>query len=488
MNAKACIGTFICTFLLIVSCTENGNDTVISGEIDNPRSDTLFLESERIHYKFSDPDRIAVPVDSKGRFSVSLNADSDTYYSLLYNDIKLPVYIEPGKRIHLNIRDAHFPASVRAEGFGASYYQAYQEYLSEIESTEHHRTRERRKFLSGESNNYLNVQRLRIQLAKEYLGDTPFNDLVYMHIGEYLVSRLQIIQHNKLKPGFNVDLARRSVINEARYLDFFSLGSLKAQRAGIRDFAHEWVHTFGIRNELENRNVTFASGSWIAHAGEEVRRKRWELLDYIEDEQARSHAAMYLIAEELGDYEFDAGVELLAEHEPLVKNQKSYFSFLENLKAEVGQTQPGNPAVPFTIADQNGETVSLRDFRGSYVLLDFWAGWCIPCIEQLPYMNEIYENYDRADLEIVSISVDETEAAWRQALDRHPHPWIQLFDGDGFEQETFQAYRAGGIPFYVLISRDGTIIRNNDFRPSTNLPDILDQLLYEDIDHAYAGW
>ncbi len=488
MSTKACLGIFCCAALMLFACAENNGETLIHGTIDSASADYIYLETERIHYKFSEPERIKSEIDAQGNFSFPLNTSTAALYTIFYKDNSFPVYIEPGKQTKLHIRDAHFPRHVRAEGFAADHYKAYRKYLNELASVEQHKRTERQNFRRGKPGNYLNIKRLRLQIAKEYLGDTPFSDIVHRHTGEYLVARLELIRHKKNDTGFNQDLARRSVLNEARYLGFFSANSLKAQRAGIRDFAHEWVHTFGIREELEHNNVTFATGSWIDEAAEMVRDKKWELLNYIDEAQARSHAAMYIIAEELGDYDFEAGVELLSSNKDILGNEPGYLAFLEQLKDEVGHTQPGNPAIPFTIPDQYGNAVSLEDFRGSYVLLDFWAGWCMPCIEQLPYMKEIYESYDRSDLNIVSISVEESEEAWRQALERHPHPWSQLYDGRGFDQETFRAYRAGGIPFYVLIGRDGTILRNNDFRPSTNLPDILDQLIYEDYDHTYAGW
>jgi alkyl hydroperoxide reductase subunit AhpC len=97
----------------------------------------------------------------------------------------------------------------------------------------------------------------------------------------------------------------------------------------------------------------------------------------------------------------------------------------------------------------------------------------MPCINALPALEQLYDRFDREDFEIVSVSVEENEALWRNALQRFPQPWPQLYDGTGFDQETFTAYRAGSIPFYVLIDREGIILRNNDFKPD-ELSEILE--------------
>jgi len=119
----------------------------------------------------------------------------------------------------------------------------------------------------------------------------------------------------------------------------------------------------------------------------------------------------------------------------------------------------------------------MSDFEGKFVLLDFWASWCVPCLNEFPDMKRIYNNTSRDNFEIVAISIEQDSLVWRQALDKYENPWIQLYGGNSFEQETFQDYKGGGIPFYILINPEGYIERYNDVRATYNLESVLDSLI-----------
>jgi hypothetical protein len=92
-------------------------------------------------------------------------------------------------------------------------------------------------------------------------------------------------------------------------------------------------------------------------------------------------------------------------------------------------------------------------------------------------MKDLYNKYSRENFEIVAISIEEDSLRWRKTIQQFENPWPQLYGGNSFQQETFQAYRGGGIPFYILVGPEGDILRYNDVRPSFNLPSILDSLI-----------
>ena len=115
----------------------------------------------------------------------------------------------------------------------------------------------------------------------------------------------------------------------------------------------------------------------------------------------------------------------------------------------------------FTALD--GRPVDTSAWRGKVVLVDFWATWCVPCIDAMPKLRELYARYHAQGLEIVNISVD--QAAARPALEklvaRLELPWPQAFDGKGPRTEYAVRYGVGPIPHVLLAGRDGMIAAVN---------------------------
>lgn len=119
--------------------------------------------------------------------------------------------------------------------------------------------------------------------------------------------------------------------------------------------------------------------------------------------------------------------------------------------------QPGRPAPDFTLTDVGGQEVSLSQFRGKVVLLDFWASWCGPCIGNLPYIQEIKKK--TADLPVVflNLSLDSSESAWRKAIDKHGIEGVHVRSGV-WGSGTTNAYNVRAIPAYFLVDPEGVII------------------------------
>ena len=110
------------------------------------------------------------------------------------------------------------------------------------------------------------------------------------------------------------------------------------------------------------------------------------------------------------------------------------------------------------VVDLAGKPVSLADYRGKLVLLDFWATWCGPCITELPNLKEVYEKYHDSGFEIVGISLDSDEAALREFIKENRLTWRQVFDGKRWESPLVQQYGIRGIPAQFLIDQEGRVI------------------------------
>ncbi len=123
----------------------------------------------------------------------------------------------------------------------------------------------------------------------------------------------------------------------------------------------------------------------------------------------------------------------------------------------------GNIAPDFTQPDIDGNAVSLSDFRGGYVLVDFWASWCAPCRAENPNLKRAYENYKGKGLEVLAVSLDDTKgrAAWLKAIETDGLPWIHVSDLKGWSNDAAVLYGVRGVPQNYLIDPEGKIIASN---------------------------
>ena len=123
----------------------------------------------------------------------------------------------------------------------------------------------------------------------------------------------------------------------------------------------------------------------------------------------------------------------------------------------------GAEAYNFTYVDPEGKEVSLSDFRGKFVLVDFWASWCGPCRQEMKSLLPIYNELKGNDLVFISISLDKREKDWHQMLEVENLPWVMLWNKEGFTigdapNMIQKAYGFYSIPFIVLIDKEGRIL------------------------------
>lgn len=111
----------------------------------------------------------------------------------------------------------------------------------------------------------------------------------------------------------------------------------------------------------------------------------------------------------------------------------------------------------FSVTDINNNIITSESLRGKYVLIQFWASWCIPCINEMPVIRRIHEQYRQAPFTILSISIDQNAQAFRTAVTKHAMNWTQVH-GD------LRLYNAMGyapIPQLYLLDKSGRVIYNN---------------------------
>lgn len=141
------------------------------------------------------------------------------------------------------------------------------------------------------------------------------------------------------------------------------------------------------------------------------------------------------------------------------KNTYAWRSFENKYKELADKWIQDKQAPDFTTTDINGKEVKLSDFRGHFVLLDFWASWCVPCRAKMKELKKVYQQLKAKNITVISISLDEKKAAWLKASKEDGVEWTNTCDLTPFSDNVIaKAYNVTSVPKLFVISPDGTII------------------------------
>lgn len=138
------------------------------------------------------------------------------------------------------------------------------------------------------------------------------------------------------------------------------------------------------------------------------------------------------------------------------KDVEKMLADREAEEARAAEVASGTIDAPgFTLPDLNGKMISLSDFRGKWVVLDFWGSWCGWCIKGFPALKEAYQKYGDK-MVVIGIDCNESEADWREGVKKHELPWINVYNGD--DQALYQAYNITGFPTKAIINPEGKLV------------------------------
>ncbi len=136
-----------------------------------------------------------------------------------------------------------------------------------------------------------------------------------------------------------------------------------------------------------------------------------------------------------------------------------------NVYAHLTKLREGSPAPDFSLYNQYNELVTLDDFKGKYVYLDFWATWCKPCLTEMTVMTDLYKKYGE-DIEFVSISIDPHQKSMVGFLNQHPeYEWTFLHFGN--HKDIRSDYNIRSVPSYFLIDPEGNLLQSPALPPSS---------------------
>jgi len=124
-------------------------------------------------------------------------------------------------------------------------------------------------------------------------------------------------------------------------------------------------------------------------------------------------------------------------------------------------TAVGNMAPDFTQNDPHGKPVSLKDFRGKYVLVDFWASWCGPCRAENPNVVKAFKQFESKNFTVLGVSLDFNKDKWLEAVEKDGLEWAHVSDLKFWNNAVARQYDINAIPANLLIDPSGKIVAKN---------------------------
>ncbi len=137
------------------------------------------------------------------------------------------------------------------------------------------------------------------------------------------------------------------------------------------------------------------------------------------------------------------------------RQQSEYGKTVGDYITGIKNSAIGQKAKNFTLNTPEEKPLSLEGLKGKYLVLDFWASWCGPCIKSFPHMKEIYKKYQGDYFEVLSVSIDQSKADWLKALKTQQLPWLQVLDT---KKVALKNFGVTAIPTVYLIDPDGKIV------------------------------
>ena len=373
--------------------------------------------------------------------------------AFLFGYNPLVFFVEPGDSLHVTVQEGFFGPSYSFSGPNADNNRFFAEWYPRLESF-----RLDYKGLEVEDFKRQLDQRRRDQAA--FLAEGREQYALSLGCIDYVTAysnyewALKMVAYPRMYRGVN---GHENKDIPPDYYDFLQEVSLVNEKAiGVENYRAFLLHTL--------RKLGEEAAAVQAPPDSQARKKRSfaEEYDFAKQQLEGRVLYWYLATDLIHAFKRGSGEALAAAQRKWEDFQASnpYPEYTEAVQTALDgalKLQFGQPAPEFTLYDLDGQPVSLSQFKGQVVLIDFWASWCGPCIGDLPDLRRIKKKAADKPLVFLNLSLDTDEAAWREAIDKHGIEGVHV-RADGWGADVAKSYQVNSLPSYYLVDSQGLIV------------------------------
>ena len=393
------------------------------------------------------PVTVEVPLDEKCALVVELPF-TEAQMASVNLDKKVKLFLEPGDQLHIDADLLDLPQSLRFSGQGAANNQflaalrtRFPDYLDinyeDLEVDAFRKIIDQRR---------LEMTRFLDEGCSQYQLTPAFVDYYRAEISyewaEDLVTYPRSYERENGRENEAIPADYFDDLDQVELVDETAIGTSHYRNFLMRYFFRLW---------LDRQNQP-----GIEQMSAEERRDFY--IPYNQAKRALHGKALYFflageIIKDLQNGFSDEGEQCLAEF--LQDNPyPEYTEVVEEVVRKASKLKPGQPAPDFTLDDLQGQSISLSDFKGQAVFLDFWASWCGPCIWAVPFLEKIKQQTRDQKVVFLNISLDPADE-WHPAVAEHDLTGVHVHAPGGWQAAVAQLYQVRGIPSYFLVGPDG---------------------------------
>jgi thiol-disulfide isomerase/thioredoxin len=451
------ITIFVLSILILASCTETKKDVQITGKIENAKTNKLEIIIDNTEHD-------TILLGEEGVYTYISSREKSVYGLIRLGGAYIKIYIEPGKNFIMNFDLENQLETLTFEGEGA----LTNNYLLGIAKLEKDDMMKMRQLVVEEPANFIRLTDSTYQIKVKFL-ETELNKAKvsedFKHI-EREKLRYALANFRELYPRYHtMYTAKVPDLDDAFYayrnelsLDDVSLINVQEYQSYLYSALIVKVNkVFEENSELNKNSENDYYGTKFDKVSETFTNP--EIRDYMLN-QAISPILKYV------------NLELVPEYINKFNEQCTNVEFKEKVASDFAEWESlmkGKPAFDFTYESIDGKMISLSDFKGKYVYIDVWATWCGPCKKEIPVLKELEKEFNEKNIVFMSVSIDKLsdKEKWRAMLKENEMAGIQLIADKDKNSSISVDYKIKGIPRFLLIDRDGSIIDVRAPRPSS---------------------